>query len=107
MNIYIVVAVLATALSSTYLYFVVKLIKGEFTHEYHEFYIDLRKTRKMQWILSSIFTAMIILMSLSLMIKLKVRFYDFYREYGCFLWAIFTIQAISMIIKTTIEVLLN
>ena len=61
----------------------------------------------MQWILSTIFTVMIILMSLSLMIKLRVRFYDFYREYGCFLWAVFTIQAISMITKTTIEALLN
>ena len=60
----------------------------------------------MQWILSTIFTTMIILMSLSLMIKLRVRFYDFYREYGCFLWAIFTVQAVSMIIKTTIEALI-
>ena len=61
----------------------------------------------MQWIISTIFTVMIILMSLSLMIKLRVRFYDFYREYGCFLWAVFALQAISMIIKSTIEALLE
>ena len=61
----------------------------------------------MQWIISTIFTVMIILMSLSLMIKLRVRFIDFYKEYGCFLWVVFAIQAISMIIKSTTEALLE
>ena len=61
----------------------------------------------MEWIISTIFTTMIILMSLSLMCKLRVRFYDFYTEYGCILWTFFTIQALSMSMKTTIEALLN
>ena len=41
------------------------------------------------------------------MIKLRVRFIDFYKEYGCFLWVVFAIQAISMIIKSTTEALLE
>ena len=58
-----------------------------------------------QWIISAIYTVMIILLSLSLMYKLRTRFYDFYAEYGCFLWAVFTIQAISLLIETAIKIL--
>ena len=39
------------------------------------------------------------------MCKLKIRFEDFYREYGCFLWTVVIIQAISLLIKTTTGIL--
>ena len=52
----------------------------------------------MRWILSFIFSAVIIFMSLSLMCKLRIRFDDFYAEYGCILWIVFIIQALSMLI---------
>ena len=90
---------IATALTSIYLYFAVKLTKDVTTPVFnkHVFYSDL-KTKEMQWIISAIFTVMIILMSVSLMCKLRLRFEDFYKEYGCFLWLIFNIQALSMTI---------
>ena len=37
------------------------------------------------------------------MCKLRIRFKAFYAEYGCLLRACFTIQALSLIISTTIE----
>ena len=107
--IYTVNAVLATALSFIYVYYTAMLSKDVFIdcHPHCiEYSADLRKTSTMQWIISAIFTLMIIFMSVSLMIKLRIRFYDFYVEYGCFLWVVFTIQALSMIVQTTIEVLL-
>ena len=38
--------------------------------------------------------------------KLKHRFDDFYGEYGCYLWTIVTIQALSLIITTTTQAIL-
>ena len=49
---------------------------------------------------------MIIFISLTLMLKLRLRFQDFYADYGSYLWAVFSVQALSMIIKTTLEALL-
>ena len=60
----------------------------------------------MIWIIGTTFTVIIISISVSLMCMLRIRFYDFYAEYGCFLWVIFTTQALSIIIKTTFEGLL-
>ena len=92
---------LATALTTIYLYYTIRLIKDEFIDDdptFIEFFTDIRKTSTMQWIINAIFTVMIILMSVSLMCKLRIRFEDFYAEYGCFLWVVFTLQALSMII---------
>ena len=61
---------LATALTTIYLYYTIKLNKDSLNDDdpYHEeFYTDIRKTSVMQWIISAIFTVMIILMSMSLM----------------------------------------
>ena len=46
-------------------------------------------------------------MSLIMMCLLKIRFYYFYLEYGCFLWTIVTIQALSLLIQTTIDALIS
>ena len=105
----VVVAVLAATLGIVYVYYAVALGLDIFNPSPREsaidFYADYNATRKMQWILSAIFSGAIIVLSVALMIKLKVRFDDFYAEYGCFLWAVFSVQALSMIIQTTVEVL--
>ena len=59
----------------------------------------------MQLIINAIFAVVIILISVSLMCQLRIRFYDFYAEYGKFLWSVFIIQAFVLIISTIIEVL--
>ena len=94
------------ALSSIYIYYAVRLSHDSSTDSENEYYTDLEKTGTIQWIISAIFTVMMILMSLSLMFKLRIRFFDFYTEYGCFLWSVFTIQALSLLIMTTIKILL-
>ena len=105
----IVVVVLATALSIAYIYYAVNITEDIFIADPYEsgmeFYVDYNKTLKMQWIVSTIFSGVIVLLSLSLLIKLRVRFDDFYAEYGCFLWTIFTIQALSMIFQATVRIL--
>ena len=55
----------------------------------------------LSWISIVIFTFALISMSFVLMFKLKHRFDDFYGEYGCYLWTIVTIQALSLIVLTT------
>ena len=98
----IVVAVLALTLSFVYLYFAVRISKDcsidDWSERNIEFTSDYNKTRTIQWVISAIFSVIIILLSLSLMYQLNFRFYDFYAEYGCFLWAVFFIQAFSMLI---------
>ena len=42
-----------------------------------------------------------------MMCLLRNRFDDFYAEYGCFLWTVVTVQALSLLIQTTINALLN
>ena len=105
----IVVLVLALTLGIVYVYYAVALGLDIFNPDPREsakdFYADYNATRKMQWIISAIFSGAIIVLSVALMIKLKVRFDDFYAEYGCFLWTVFSVQALSMIIQTTVEVL--
>ena len=39
--------------------------------------------------------------------KLKNKFDDFYAEYGCYLWTIVTIQALSLLFLTTIDAIYN
>ena len=60
----------------------------------------------MQWIRGAIFTVVLVFMSLLMMCKLRIRFNDFYTEYGCFLWTVVIIQAISLLFKTTTDILL-
>ena len=97
----IVVAVIVIILSIVYIYFAVSISLDIFNPNPHEkavnFYSDYNKTRKLQWIISLIFSVVIIGLYLSLMVKLKVRFEDFYKDYGCFLWAVFATQALSLI----------
>ena len=38
-----------------------------------------------------------------MMCQIRIRFNDFYSEYGCFLWTVVIIQAISLLIKTAID----
>ena len=52
------------------------------------------------------FTVMLVSLSLTMMRKLRIRFEDFYVEYGCFLWTVVIIQAISVIIQTSTNILL-
>ena len=59
----------------------------------------------LQSISSAIFTAVLVFMSLLLMSKLRKRFEKFYVEYGCYLWTIVIIQAISLLISTTSDIL--
>ena len=107
--IYIVVAIFATFLSAIYIYFAVMIPKDVFEPDPRasaiDFYSDYNNYRTVQCIFSTIFSVMIILMSLLVMCKLRIRFDDFYAEYGCLLWAVFTIQALSMLIQATTEFL--
>ena len=61
----------------------------------------------LRWILSAIFTIGQIVMSVFMMCLLRNRFDDFYAEYGCFLWTVVTIQALSLLIQTTCNALLT
>ena len=45
-------------------------------------------------------------MSFILLSKLKNKFDDFYAEYGCYLWTVFIIQALSLLILATTQALL-
>ena len=94
--------VIATALSAVYFYFAYKLTKDCFIDDPYEsgkaFYKDYNKTRTMQWIISAIFSVMMILMGLSLILKVKHRYEDFYADYKCYLWTVSTIQALAMVI---------
>ena len=67
-------------------------------YKYEEYLSDGKQTHMMHWIIGMIFTVMIIFISVSIMCKLRIRFDDFYADYGCFLWVIFTIQALSMLL---------
>ena len=60
----------------------------------------------LQWISSATFTVVLVFMSLVMMCKLRVRFEDFYAEYGCFLRTVVIVQAISLIIQTPTNILL-
>ena len=51
-----------------YFYFAVKMTKDEISEYYDEYDTDYDKTCMMQWIISSIFTVVIIAMSLTLML---------------------------------------
>ena len=44
-------------------------------------------------------------MSFLMMCKLRIRFEDFYADYGRFLWTVVIIQAISLLIQTTTDIL--
>ena len=61
----------------------------------------------LRWINSALFTVGQIFMSVLMMCKLRKEFDDFYAEYGCFLRTVVTIQAISLLILTTIESLIR
>ena len=45
-------------------------------------------------------------MGFILLSKLKNRFDDFYAEYGCYLWTVFIIQALSLLILVITQALL-
>ena len=95
--------VLATLLSSIYFYYTYKLA---FNHGY-DYFLYYYKSVKMQWACSVIFTVGKICMSITMMSLLRIRFAYFYKEYGCFLWTVVTIQALSLIVQTTINVLIS
>ena len=94
--------VLGTALSAVYFYFAYRIAKDCFIDDpkesADEFYKDYNRTRVMQWVMSAIFSVMMIMLSLLMILSVKHRYEDFYAEYGCFLWAVSTIQALSMVI---------
>ena len=45
-------------------------------------------------------------MGFVLLSKLKNRFDDFYAEFGCYLWTVVIIQALSLLILTTANALI-
>ena len=96
--IYTLVAILATALSSIYSYFAFKLARDGYDISFDKFSKDTTQTLQLRWISCTIFTVGQIFMSLLMMCLLKVRFYYFYEEYGCFLWTVVAIQAFSLLI---------
>ena len=104
--IYIVVAVIVTFLLAIYIYFAVRIAKDTFNYDDEEIHSDYNKIYMLQWIFSTTFSVMIILISLSVICKIRLRFNDLWSEYGCYLWTVFTVQALSMLIQTTIQVLL-
>ena len=97
-GIYTVVAIFATATTSMYSYFSVKLANDVLNQREEESNKDYDETFLLRWIVSAIFTAREICISLLMMCKLRVRFAYFYKEYGCFLWTIVTIQGVSLLI---------
>ena len=96
--IYTVVVILATALSLIYSYYDVKLAIDSLNLRLDDYFIDFSKTSMLSWICSAIFSVGQISMSLLMMRLLRDQFDDFYAEYGCFLWTVVTIQAISLTI---------
>ena len=72
--IYTVVAIIATALSSFYSYFSVKLARDSINNNDDKFSDDFTKILMLRWINSAIFTVWQIFMSLSMMCLLRVRF---------------------------------
>ena len=90
-------AILATALISIYSYYSVRLARDEFKHDEDELVKDYSKTLMLRWINSAIFTIGQISMSVLMMRLLKSQFDDFYAEYGCFLWTVVTVQALSLL----------
>ena len=72
--IYIVVAILATALSSTYSYYTIRFVIDGFNEIFGEFYNDYSETLMLRWINSAAFTFGQIFMSLVMMCLLRVRF---------------------------------
>ena len=72
--IYIVVAILATVLSSFYSYYAIRFVIDAFAGIYDEFLKDYYETLMLRWINSALFTVGQIFMSLVMMFLLKVRF---------------------------------
>ena len=59
----------------------------------------------LRWTCSAVFTVVLVCMSLLMMCKLRIRFSDFYADYGCFLWAVVIIQALSLLFWATTDAL--
>ena len=90
-----------------YSYFSVKLANDVLNQREEESNKDYDETFLLRWIVSAIFTAREICISLLMMCKLRVRFAYFYKEYGCFLWTVVTIQGVSLLIQTIINALIS
>ena len=95
--IYTVVAIIATALSFIYSYYSVKLARDGFNDRDIELNEDNSETFMLRWINSALFSIGQIFMSLTMMCLLRVRFANFYAEYGCILWTAVTVQALSLL----------
>ena len=65
--IHTIVAVLATVLIPIYFYYAIKYSINLISRNFNEYLTDSDKTHMMQWIISSIFTVVIIAVSLTLM----------------------------------------
>ena len=61
--------------------------------------------QEIQMLYSAYYIVVLIPMSFLLMFILRIRFENFYDEYGCLLWTIFIIQALSLLIMPTIVTL--
>ena len=57
----------------------------------------------MRWISSAIFSVVLVFMSFLMMCKIRIRFSDFYADYGCFLRAVVIIQAVSLLLQATYD----
>ena len=97
---YTVVVILAAVLCSFNFYYAIRFAIDGFNLDqgYEDFIIGFYKSMTMRWINSAIFTVAQIFMSLLIMCLLRVRFAYFYKEYGCFLWTVVTIQTLSQLI---------
>ena len=84
---------LATVLIAAYSFYAVRLAT-----DLDELYTDYIKGRFMQWINSAVFTVLTTIMSLLMICKLRVRFDDFYFEYGCVLWTVIIIQSLALVV---------
>ena len=92
------VAILATALISLFSYFAFRL--ASYTAKLNDLGFEkvIVKAFMLRWISGAIFTVGQTFMSMLMMCLLRIRFDDFYAEYGCFLWTVVTIQVISLLI---------
>ena len=95
---YSVVAILATALSFIYFYYSVRFVRDGLNFDTDEYPKDLTKSLMLRWIFSAIFTVGQTFTSVLMMCKLRKEFDDFFAEYGCFLWTVVTVQALSLLI---------
>ena len=99
------VALIATAYSFIFIYAAVLDCKAIIAEDLYKWYQTYRDIEFLRWINLVFFTTMLIVVSVIMMRKLRLRFYSLYTDYGSKLLAIYIVQAISLLLMTIYEIL--